>query len=129
MIQNDEEKTNKQQALWDALQENNTLREVQAYIKEINTVRGFETQPVQDTMLLLTEEIGELAKAIRKSASNMCIDINKQYNYDTIESEVADCFYVLSSICNKLNIDLFNSLKEKEKENIHRVWKRNQEQK
>lgn len=119
----DKNKENKQQVLWDNLQDSNTLREVQSYIKQVNTVRGFEEQPVQETMLLLTEEIGELAKAIRKTATNMCTDINKEYNYDTVESEVSDCFYVLTSICNKLNIDLFSCLKEKEKENIHRVWK------
>ena len=41
---------------------------------------------------------------------------------DTIESEVADVFIVLCAICNKLNIDLFSSLKDKEK-NIERNWK------
>ena len=114
--------------MWENLQETNTLREVQQYIKEINTVRGFEEQFVQDTMLLLTEEIGELAKAIRKTMTNMCTDVNKQASYDTLESEVADCFYVLASVCNKLNIDIFNSIKEKEKENIYRVWKRRGEE-
>jgi len=119
-----EEKDKIQQQLWDDLKETNTLREVQAYIKAVNTVRGFEGQPVQDIMLLLTEEIGELAKALRKTATNMSTDVNKQYNYDTVESEISDCFYVLNGICNKLNIDLFTCLKEKEKENIHRVWKK-----
>ena len=120
----DKNKENKQQALWDNLQETNTLREVQKYIKEVNTVRGFEGQPVQDIMLLLTEEIGELAKALRKTATDMSTDVNKDYNYDTVESEISDCFYVLNGICNKLNIDLFTCLKEKEKENIRRVWKK-----
>ena len=57
-------------------------------------------------MLLLLEKVGELAKAIRKNATNMSIDNSKINHYDTIESEVADVFIVLSSICNKLNIDL-----------------------
>ena len=118
-----EEKINSQQVLWNNLQETNSLREVQSYIKAVNTVRGFEGQPVQDIMLLLTEEIGELAKALRKTQTNMGTDIDKQYNYGTVESEISDCFYVLNGICNKLNIDLFTCLKEKEKENIHRVWK------
>lgn len=75
-------------------------------------------------MLLLTEEIGELAKAIRKEKTTMSIDNNKIRNYDTIESEVADVFVVLCTICNKLNINLFSSLKDKEKENIERIWKK-----
>ncbi len=32
--------------------------------------------------------------------------------------------YSSSSICNKLNIDIFDCLKEKEKKNISRVWKK-----
>ena len=75
-------------------------------------------------MLLLLEEVGELAKAIRKNATSMTIDNNKLNHYDTIESEVADVFIVLTSVCNKLNIDLFKSLKDKEKENLNRVWNR-----
>lgn len=65
-------------------------------------------------MLLLLEKVGELAKTIRKNATNMSIDNSKINHYDTIESEVADVFIVLSSICNKLNIDLYKSLKDKE---------------
>ena len=53
----------------------------------------------------------------------MSIDNNKINHYDTIESEVADVFIVLNSVCNKLNIDLFKVLKEKEEENIEREWK------
>lgn len=120
----DKNKENKQQALWDNLKDTDSLREVQQYIKTINTIRGFEDQPIELTMLLLTEEIGELAKSIRKNATNMSTDINKQYSYDSIESEVSDCLYVLASVCNKLDIDIFKCLKEKEKENIHRVWKK-----
>lgn len=37
-------------------------------------------------MLLLTEEISELARAIRKEKTTMSIDNNKSKNYDTIES-------------------------------------------
>ncbi len=75
-------------------------------------------------MLLLLEEVGELAKSIRKDATNMSIDNNKINHYDTIESEVADVFIVLNSVCNKLNIDLYKAIKNKEKENIKRIWKK-----
>ena len=55
----------------------------------------------------------------------MSIDINKQYNYDTIESEVSDVFYVLSCVCNKLDIDIFSALKAKEIKNIYRTYSKN----
>ena len=113
---------NNQLNLWNTLKEDSSMREVQKYIEEVIKIRGFYEQNIEKTMLLLTEEIGELAKAIRKDKTTMFIDKNKIDNYETIESEVADVFIVLSTICNKLNIDVFSAVKEKEKENINRVW-------
>ena len=113
---------NIQLELWKNLNEENSLIQVQEYIKKVIELRGFSEQNIEKTMLLLTEEVGELAKAIRKDETSMSIDRLKIKNYDTIESEVADVFIVLCSICNKLNIDLFSSLKDKEKENIQRKW-------
>ena len=110
--------------LWENLKEGNTLGEVQEYIRKVIEIRGFSNQSIEQAMLLLTEEIGELAKAIRKEKTTMSIDNNKIRNYDTIESAVADVFIVLCTICNKLDIDLFSSLKDKEKENIERKWKK-----
>ena len=115
---------NEQLELWKNLKEDNTLEEVQEYIRKVIEIRGFSNQSIEQAMLLLTEEIGELAKAIRKEKTTMSIDNNKIRNYDTIESEVADVFIVLCTICNKLNINLFSSLKDKEKENIVRIWKK-----
>ena len=102
---------NEQLELWKNLKEDNTLEEVQEYIRKVIEIRGFSNQSIEQAMLLLTEEIGELAKAIRKEKTTMSIDNNKIRNYDTIESEVADVFIVLCTICNKLNINLFSSLK------------------
>ena len=110
--------------LWNDLKEGNTLGEVQEYIRKVIEIRGFSNQSIEQAMLLLTEEIDELAKAIRKEKTTMSIDNNKSKNYDTIESEVANVFIVLCTICNKLDIDLFSSLKEKERENIERKWKK-----
>lgn len=70
-------KNNKQLELYKNLNDKDSLREVQKYIKNINEIRGFDKQEVTKTMLLLTEEVGELAKAIRKSATDMKIDIEK----------------------------------------------------
>lgn len=113
---------NSQLDLWNKLNEKNTLQEVQQYIKDVIEIRGFANQEIEKTMLLLLEEVGELAKSIRKSATNMGIDKNKINHYDTIESEVADVFIVLNSVCNKLDIDLYKALKDKEEENIKRIW-------
>jgi len=114
-----------QKELLNSLTDDNSLREIQHYIKKVIEMRGFGNQPVQEATLLLLEEVGELAKAIRKSGTNMSVDINKLHNYNSVESEVADVFIVLVSICNLLDIDIFQALKYKETKNINRTWKNN----
>ena len=111
-----------QKLLLDELGEQSSLAQVQEYIKKVVEIRGFSGQPIQETMLLLLEETGELAKAIRKTATRMSVDADKMQSYDTVESEVADVFFVLTAVCNQMNIDLFSALKEKEKKNCERNW-------
>lgn len=112
-----------QEALLQQVTRETSLTAVQEYVKKVNTIRDFEQQSIQDTMLLLTEEVGELAKSIRKYHTAMTTDVNKQNNYDSVESEVADVFYMLSCVCNKLDINMVEALVEKEKKNINRTWK------
>jgi len=111
-----------QQELLNTLNPSASLNDVQEYIKKVIEIRGFANQPIQASMLLLLEETGELAKAIRKT-SGMHIDPNRLQNYDTVESEVADVLILLLSICNTLGINLFDALTEKEKINCERDWR------
>ena len=87
--------------------------------------KGFSEQKVQDKMLLLLEETGELAKAIRKTIPEASVDYERIENYTDIEEEVADVFIVLVSICNRLNINLYDAIIKKEEKNIKRQWKLN----
>ena len=114
-----------QEKLLSELEKTNNLNEIQNYIKQVIDIRGLESQTVLENMLLLSEEVGELAKAIRKETKSMSVDTEKLYNYDTIESEIADVFIVLNNISNKLNINIFDSLVKKERINIKRMWKEN----
>ena len=115
-----------QNELYELLNEKNSLNEIQNYIKEIITIRGFSEQRVQDKMLLLLEETGELAKAIRKTLPEASVDYEKIENYTDVEEEIADVFIVLTSICNRLNINLYDAIKKKEEKNIKRQWKVNE---
>lgn len=116
-----------QQDLYNKLEQNTSLSEIQSYIEKVITLRGFSNQSVQESMLLLIEETGELAKAIRKNTAGMSVDEERLYKYDTIENETADILIVLLSICNNLNINLFEAFMEKEKKNIGRNWIINQD--
>ena len=115
----------KQSELYELLNEKNTLNEIQNYIKEVIKIRGFSEQKVQDKMLLLLEETGELAKAIRKTIPEASVDYERIENYTDIVEEVADVYIVLVSICNRLNINLYDAIIKKEEKNIKRQWKLN----
>lgn len=111
-----------QQELLKKLSNESSINEIQSYIKEVMQIRGFNKEKPSDKILLLVEEVGELAKAIRKNENNLGIDKTKEYNYSSIESEIADVFIVLLSICDILNIDLLKAFLNKEEENIKRIW-------
>ena len=115
---------NKQLQLLENLNKNISLNEVQSYFKEMIKLRSFmnNKENISNIMLLLTEEVGELAKAIRKDATDLKIDSNKIRNYDSIESEIADVFIVLNSICTALDINLFDAIYNKERINVDRKW-------
>lgn len=110
-----------QKELLEKISTTDKLNDIQKYIEEIINIRGFGDNPIEEEMLLLAEEVGELAKAIRKE--KYPVDKNKIKNYDSVESEIADVFIVLTSICNSLNINLYDAIIEKEKENVERTWK------
>ncbi len=111
-----------QRELLNKLKRTDSLDTFQNYIKQVITMRGFGKNSIEQELLLLVEEVGELAKAIRKEKTSMCIDKNKIQNYDTVEHEIADVFLVLTSICNRLDINLYDSVIEKEKINVDRIW-------
>ena len=116
-----------QKELFENLKSNSTLPDIQNYIEKILQLRGLSNQTVRDKLLLLTEEVGELTKAVRKNLSGASIDPDRINNYDSVESEIADVLIVLISVANVLKIDVFKSLKDKEKVNMNRKWKVNSE--
>jgi NTP pyrophosphatase (non-canonical NTP hydrolase) len=99
---------------------NKTLKELQKYYAEKSKERGFDKETAQDTLLLMMEEMGELARAIRKNAGIKTDDKSKVY---AIEEELADIFIYLLHISNILKLDLEESFWKKEEENKKRIWK------
>ena len=96
------------------LMKNSSLDEIQNYFSDIFKKRGFNDDSIESKMLLLTEEIGELAKALRKDNSDLGVDVRKIENYHMVKEEVADVFFVLLSICLKCGINLSDAVIEKE---------------
>lgn len=103
------------------LNEKSSVSEIQRYIKDMKKARKFDGVTIEREMMLFLEELGELAKAIRKNTKGY-LDIAKEYN-DSVEEELADCFIYLLSIANMNNVDIFKAFKEKEIKNCDRIWK------
>lgn len=97
-----------------------TLKDFQQYVKDLVIERGFEKGSVPEVFMLLSEEIGEMAKASRKCL-NMKVDINSRK--PDLELEIADVFIYLLDICNRFDVDLEKAFRDKEKINKKRVWK------
>ncbi|MDO8265415.1 MAG: MazG nucleotide pyrophosphohydrolase domain-containing protein [Candidatus Saccharibacteria bacterium] len=79
------------------LPEDPTLQDYQRYITEMMKARGFDKNSIVEEMLLLTEEVGELAKVVRK-AHGMHMDKNSVQS--SAAEELADVFSFVLSISN-----------------------------
>jgi len=96
----------------DNLSNKSSVEEVQKYIKDMFELRGFRTN-LLERMCILTEEVGELAKEVRKTDNNIGIDINKNYN-SSLENEITDVFICLMGMCELIDMDIVKGLKNKE---------------
>lgn len=105
----------------DALNEKSSLKELQEYAKKMIIARGFEEETSQDILMLLTEELGELAKEVRKT-TKVKLDKNEDRTIH-LENEIADVFNYLLALCIANDIDLFEAFKKKEAINLKREWK------
>ncbi|MDO4301462.1 MAG: MazG nucleotide pyrophosphohydrolase domain-containing protein [Clostridia bacterium] len=86
-----------------------TVKYLQNYIKS----KDFKPDMVKDYFLKLSEEVGELAKAVRKDICRC----NSQEIKGTVDEEIWDVIYYALAIANCYNIDIESVIKEKEKIN------------
>ena len=124
LCEKEERNMKTQEKYFNDLKKDTSLVELQNYINNVLEIRGFNNQSIELKLMLLKEEVGELAKSIRKDSTSLPIDRCKINNYSPIEEEIADVLIVLFSIANKLQIDLYDAFLKKERENIKRKWKK-----
>ena len=105
-----------QKILLNLLNKEDSLPTIQSYIKQVIMMRGLADQSIEKELLLLMEEVGELAKVIGKN--DMEIDYAGINSYNSVENEIAGIFIILISICNTLRISLFEALIAKETINV-----------
>lgn len=97
-----------------------TLKELQKYVWRMNQERGFAIDDPSQKMVMLVEEIGELAKAIRKKVGLKFSATTKQTE---IEEELADVQIVLLGLASLLDVDMTAAVAAKEVKNRTRTWK------
>ena len=97
------------------LKQNPTLKDLQEYVIKLKEERGFNNT-LNKTYILLVEEIGEVAKEIRK---NWKSNIDKE----ELGKELTDCLIYLLDLCNLIGVDLEEAFRKKEEINHQREWK------
>jgi NTP pyrophosphatase (non-canonical NTP hydrolase) len=102
------------------LPSDDSLKELQKYIWQMNIDRGFDTEDPSKKLVMLTEEVGELAKAVRKIAGLKFTDTTRRTE---LEEELADVQIVLLGLASLLNVEMFDAVVAKERKNRKRDWK------
>ena len=102
-----------------------SLRDLQKYYGRAALRReGFSTETAEEVFILLVEEIGELAKAIR---SRMDLSMREDdTSRKSVRLELADCFIYLLHMANQTGCDLYTIFLEKERMNEKGRWRRSQ---
>lgn len=96
------------------------LYEIQKYIETVALARGIDKVSLPNEVLMLSEEVGEVCKAVRQFVKTSPND--KHSKQRELAYELADVFIVLLNICIKSNINLHDAFINKEFINHSRKW-------
>jgi len=97
-----------------------SLKELQDYIWQMNIERGFSQEAPSEKLLMVMEEVGELAKAIRQHIGMKFSDTTKKAE---LEEELADVQILLLGLASLTQVDMFEAVRAKEAKNNLRIWK------
>lgn len=89
-----------------------SIKNLQEYIHFKIKERGFEDESLHERLLMLTEEMGELAKACRK-VSGMYTDKDREITSKTGE-EITDVINMVFAVGIKLGLDIEKEFLAKE---------------
>ena len=105
-----------------SLSSDDSLKQLQMYVKQTLKERGFADETVAQKFMLLLEEMGELAHAAHKRADIKVDEAKWRDNEQNLQDEAADVLMYLLDICNELDIDLTEAFLAKEEKNRKRTW-------
>ncbi len=106
------------------LPRNTSLTDAQKWVEDMCKERGFDKNPPLEIFLRFTEEVGELAKAIRK-VSGMRVEgaHTQEEKQKELRGEFADVAQYLFDLANTFGVNLEDAIREKEEINKKRTWK------
>lgn len=97
-----------------------TLKEIQTHLDQVCKDKGWDKNSVPEVFILFSEEIGELAKAIRKMTGFK--KESSTPDRKNLEEEFADVFNYLLELANRFDVDLTKAYFEKHRINEKRKW-------
>ncbi len=101
------------------LPKNFTLSNLQKYIKDVTKANGWDKSTDLELYLLLAEEVGELAKAIRYERG-LYVETGREFS---VGEELADILSYILDLANHYGIDLEEEFRRKELKNRQREWR------
>lgn len=102
------------------LKDDPTLNDLQRYLALVCQERGWTKDSPSEKFVLFIEEVGELAKAMRKAAG-LYEERTKQRDM-SLEEEFADVLSYLLDLANCFQVDLEQAFRVKEQINQSREW-------
>lgn len=91
--------------------------EFQQYVKRFSESKGFDTSSIEQRMLYLMTEVGELSKEVLSVSFNP--DAERKEN---LGFEMYDVVWNIFDLANKLDIDLEQAFRRKLEINEDRTW-------
>ena len=101
-----------------------TLRKLQDYISAKIKERGFEDESLEERLLILTEEMGELVWICRRVYGIGHVKKEKGKTKEDVASEMADIINMLFAVADCLDLDLEKAFYKKEGKIDQRVYRR-----
>lgn len=103
------------------LKDKPTLGDLQQYMDAVCKERGWNQDNPLETFLLFSEEVGELAKAIRNHRG-LYQEEAKAHKKVELEEEFADVLGYILDLANQFDVNLEQAFRDKEAVNEQRNW-------
>jgi NTP pyrophosphatase (non-canonical NTP hydrolase) len=98
-----------------------SLGSLQEYYRRVAVERGFEKETAQDCFVLLIEEVGEFARALRKREG---LARHQESGKNDEATELADILLYLVHMANILGVNLTHAVRAKEEVNLARFLRK-----